>query len=222
MRTRSVTSLVLPLLVLGAALAMLGGCRLFEPEVAEPPGTGSSILTNFSEPESTLATVSRAFAARVSGADTYLDCLANTDELGFSAVFDPAVLATFTGQPPSGWDISYERAFYDHFDDKFSGRDSLAWREIDDDPDPDPDPNQPDRRVLNRKYEAWEIKRSTDGTVTHRRMAVGYATLTFARAAGRWVILVWNDRVDPTVGVNPLEDDDRTFSWRRLESTGGS
>jgi hypothetical protein len=222
MRTRFVILLALLGLTWCTSTGMLGGCSMFEPARAEPPVNSNSIREDFSSPDATLETISRAFAAKTSGATTYLDCLANTEALSYTAVFDAAVLQAYPGSPPSEWTASYELAFYNHFIEKrISGRDSVSFDSIAAQPDPDPDPNHPDLLVINRHYEAWDIV--TEGeAITHTRQAIGNATLTFVRISSRWLILTWTDKVDPDIGVNPVETGDRTFSWRRLEATGGS
>jgi len=69
--------------------------------------------------------------------------------------------------------------------------------------------------VLYRKYEVYAI--SADGNTTSR-IAVGLADLFFRKiSSNRWVIIRWQDHVDPTVGANPSDTDQLSMGARRLE-----
>jgi hypothetical protein len=42
--------------------------------------------------------------------------------------------------------------------------------------------------------------------------------LVLVKYDGRWWILRWEDRLDPLIGVDPVDQDNRTLGWRRLDS----
>lgn len=55
-----------------------------------------------------------------------------------------------------------------------------------------------------------------DGRIS-KEIAIGYADLTLRKHNGRWWLARWDDRVDPLIGVNPANTDNRTMGARRLD-----
>jgi hypothetical protein len=214
---------VLALLVLVALASMgaWGGCDLFTPAAPEVPVNTVTVRENFTDPESTLATMVNAFLAQaygVSGSDAYIDALANpSDGAVFGVTFDPIVVAE-TGKPAPGvWGIAEERQFFDKFVGLKMppGKDSLVWTPIETRPDSDYVAGDI-FKVLNRRYEVWNIYKPKGGATTTMRYAVGYAHLTFQKVTRGWVVIMWDDATAQDPGI-PTTNNDRTFTWRRLE-----
>jgi hypothetical protein len=213
----------LPLLVLLAlawlaATGEVGVCKLFRPASPETGGTSSLVLTNYTQPDSTLATMARGIKAKVNGTDAYLGGIADTSRDGraFRAGFDPAIVARYTSQAgslpiPDPWSTDLERTFFFNFVQYRSTPYTMTWA-------PDPanplDDLGPDAAVIHRAY--LVTTHQDDGT--DPTIAVGFADLFFVRtAAGRWVIVGWGDRVDPAAGgANPSDPEKVCFGWRRL------
>ena len=65
----------------------------------------------------------------------------------------------------------------------------------------------------------YMLRAVPDGPGVVDTIAIGYADLTFlhSRSVDKWVIARWQDRVDPTVGANPVNQNMLSFSARRLE-----
>lgn len=105
-------------IALGLALALAGGCGLFSTRSPEGPGGGPGIATNFSLPESTLATLQRAVHER--STLVYGQCLADTslEQRDFHATFDVSDILAFeqSGQtPPADWTREQELTFFPQF-----------------------------------------------------------------------------------------------------------
>jgi hypothetical protein len=210
MRLRAVIALLATLALAGA----LSGCDLFEPATPETGAGGPDIAIDLSDPDSTLVTMARAMQEKAEGLTAYMQTLSDpvTDGAAFRATFDAAVASQFPN-PPAVWSNDLERAFYGYFIDyRPADRYRLLW-EVDEE---NPDDPSATPRVLHRRYQVLALSSSSPPDTT--RIAVGFATLTFANVSGRYVITTWDDRYDPSVGVNPADPDDRSFSWRRLES----
>jgi hypothetical protein len=121
------------------------------------------------------------------------------------------------GRSGTGWGWQNESQFYGAFiASKGSGRDSLALAVIP--ADPDSEYTGGDTQVLVRHYELWVLP-TTDSGTPPLRYAIGNARLTFVRSGTRWLILKWDDRVDPEVGLD-TSSEDLPFAWRRLETIG--
>jgi hypothetical protein len=207
------------LLGLGAIL-LIGGCNLFQPRTPQPPSQGG-VPIDYSSPAATLATMASAIEAKAAGNSTvaYLGALAdatNGDVQTFIATFDPDVVtaweATTNKNPPSEWNLSLENLFFIHLPELSGNTYNFYWREDVQHPnDEDPAPNV---KVLHRQYELTATPAS-GGNV--EILAIGYADLTFMKSSNgnRWVIARWEDRYDPTVGINPSSGK-QSFSALRL------
>lgn len=108
---------ILPWAALALALAA-AGCGLFSTRPAQPPGGGGQIAENFTVPESTLATMERAFFHK--STDVYSHCLAdsNLEQRDFHATFDPSDLTAAEQNgitPPPDWNREEEMSFFPQF-----------------------------------------------------------------------------------------------------------
>ena len=203
-----------------ATTGAVGVCKLFRPATPESGGTGTLIPANYSDPESTLVTLARGVAGKANGLAAYSGGIADTtrDGRSFSATFDPAVLARYNSLPgalevPKRWDEVYERTFFFNFIQYKKNADyTLAWAP--DQFNPIDPPRGADSALLHRAYRV--TAHLSDGS--DLIIAVGYADLSFVlTAASRWVIVGWQDRVDPAFGgANPLNPDQVSAGWRRL------
>ena len=199
---------------------LLGGCiGLFRPDKPEPPSQGSGgIELDYSSHEHTLATLARGIAAKgPNGQAAYLRAFADptTDQVSLTVVFDPEVTRRFeggNGQVPT-WNLDYERNFYSSLLRVSSYGYYMVW---DFNAPAGSDDISSDGALLHRKYHVYTVdaQGSAIGVV-----AVGLADLTLKKVApSRWAIVRWEDRVDPSVGIDPSDHGALSFSARRLES----
>ncbi|MBI1799570.1 MAG: hypothetical protein HYR73_07750 [Candidatus Eisenbacteria bacterium] len=201
-----------------SATGEVGVCPLFRPATPEQGGTGTLVHTNYSLPDSTLATLARGVAAKVNGTDAYMGGIADTtrDHHLFRAFFDAAIVARYTSNPnaqpvPNPWNTDLERTFFFNFVQYKSLDYKMTWASDVSNPIDD---LGPDFATLHRSYQV--TNRLSDGT--DAIIAVGYADLFFVHtSSGRWVIVNWVDRVDPAFGgANPPNPDQICIGWRRL------
>jgi hypothetical protein len=208
----------------GAVVAfalLIGACtNPFKPAEPELGGGGDPVAEDWSSPEALLATLAAAIQNRSqNGSSAYLHAFAESTVAGdraFRAFYDPGVKLSWqasTAQTaPEPWDIVLERKLHS----ELSGiRPTYAyqWDWLDDDISPN-DEEGADTVLYHRKYQL----RAAPENGSTEIICIGYADLSMQRKEGRWSIFRWNDRVDPTVGVNP-SNEQRTMSFRRLEST---
>jgi hypothetical protein len=207
-------------LVLGLLGVLVAGCDLFKPARPEVGGVVATLLPSYAFPESCLRYMQIGIERKDNvGQEAYLGALADptTDGVGFLARPDPAVLSAYvaTGGSAPDWDLSHEAQFLSIFVRSFSDPYRMEWLE---------DMNYPihdevslgDSVVRHRRYKVWALRQSTGDSLL---IAVGYATLSFTHvSAARWALVRWDDRVDPDVGVQPADADQRTFGYRRLNA----
>jgi hypothetical protein len=203
-----------------ASTGSIGMCDLFKPATPEAGGTGTLVLTNYSDPDSTLDTMARGMAAKGNGTSAYMGGIADTvrDLHIFRTVFDQAVLARYNSipgalEPPDPWGDQERTFFFNFIQYKSNASYDMKW---DLDPfNPDPPLGPGDTSALRHRSYQVTAKQS-DGSVAI--IAVGYAELLFVRTTtGRWVIAVWSDHVDPAYGgANPPNPDQVCLGWRRL------
>ncbi len=195
----------------------VGGCRMFRPAAPEPP-TGSAIQTDYRTPDLTLETMALGLAdkGRTNGLAAYIGGLADTasDGRGFHAFFDAAVAQSFKDlgrQVPTDWNLSLEQRYYTNFASSRPEPFQMQWI-VD---ETLPDVVEADAATLHRQYRVFvELP---DGNTA--LIAIGFCDLDFIRSPqSRWVIVRWQDKVDPAVGANPSDTDLRTLGWRRLEN----
>jgi hypothetical protein len=210
-----------------AACALVGlaaGCtNPFEPATPEAP-VGNAVLEDFTKPDRLLQTMANAIENKgPSGRNAYYDAIA--DSVGpstpaFYAVHDPLVVdawrLTAQRDPPDPWDFRLEKLFYDYliavlpqftYTFQWAPDNSRVLDQIDD---------GAGTALLHRYYVLQAT--SKDGKI-EKIIAIGYADLYLRKVSSRWVLVRWEDRYDPTVGVNPADPDARSMGWRRLDST---
>jgi hypothetical protein len=205
-----------------AATGEVGVCPLFRPATPEQGGTGTIIPTDYTDPDSTLATMARGIAGKGEGIDAYMGGIADTvrDVHLFRAFTDPAVESRYLSTPgalpiPVPWSTDNERHFFSAFVTYRKTAYTMIWG---------PDQFNPvddlgsDLATLHRHY--LITTRLTDGS--DLVIAVGYVDLLMVRTtAGRWVVVIWNDRVDPAFGgADPPNPEQVAYSWRRLTQRG--
>lgn len=216
--TRASRRLAWPVLA-ALALAVSGCVNPFQPATPEPPDP-SGIREDFSTPPKLLATLKAAIenkgqAGRLAWADAMADSTSPATR-SFYAFHDPRVVSAWRLSspvpPPEPWNLELERRFYDRFVALYSYE---YLMEFDDD---DTSPNDviddgAGTALLHRKYYVAASVPSSPVII-----AIGYVDLYLAKYDGRWFVVRWEDRLDPQIGVDPSDPDNRSLGWRRLES----
>lgn len=183
--------------VLALLLVTLAGCDVFKPATPEPPPP-DPVPTDYSSPEDALTTIRFAVEAkgRVNAATAYEDAFGDSaattsggDGRGFWAFVEEAVLARFPRPGPTNF--GEERQFYSKLILVSAEPYGMIWS-------PDqihPDTPGDDDQVLHRIYRIETAPASGDPIVVAR----GIADLYFHKVlnTNRWVIVRWDDRVDP-------------------------
>lgn len=220
MSARRLATLGVLLLAWLASTGSVGMCELFRPATPEAGGTGTVVLTNYNDPDSTLATMARGVAAKNDGTSAYMGGIADTvrDLHVFRTVFDQAVLSRYNSIPgalpiPDPWGDQERTFFFNFIQYKKNAEYHMTWAPDPFNPDPPTDLSAP-VWLLHRSYQV--TTKQSDGSLGI--IAVGYAELFFVRTnTGRWVIAVWSDHVDPAYGgANPPNPDQVCLGWRRL------
>ena len=198
---------------LAGMLLLPAGCvNPFKP--ASPEGAGSGgVAEIFDSPDDVLDTMARAIESKSeAGTNAWLHALADSYQQFYDIDVRRDWKKANSQDGPDPWTLNDERKLPSLlFRFKATANYALAW-----DPDPafnDHLPDAADTAQFHRKYTITADDQSTKSVI-----AIGYADLSFQLVNGKWSITAWNDRVDPTVGVNPSSDA-RTMSWWRLEST---
>jgi hypothetical protein len=213
MRNRLTSGLLLAL-IWCAGTGAFGGCNLFRPAVPEQGGTGQIVAPNYTDPDSLLETMARGMEnkAQSNGLDAYIGAFSTSASGGvdFAATFDQAVLNARNETAPA-WGVEEERRFYSGFVQNLRSQPfDMQWS---------PDPTQNDfiettHVILHRRYQVYALPQEGDA----ERIAVGYADLDMVLNGTRWFLTRWTDHVDPTVGVSPQNQEDQSFSARRLDN----
>jgi len=202
------------------ALAHAGCANPFAPATPEPPDP-SGITPDYSSPEKLINTLAEALAnkgpaGRLAWADAMADSVGG-DPRAFYAYQDPRVLSAWLLSspvaPPDPWGLEEERRFYDWFVARYDGEYSMVWADDNDSPRDEIDESA-GTALLHRQY----YVAATPSTTT-LIIAIGYVDLYMARYDGRWFVTRWQDRLDPLIGVDPVDQDNRTLGWRRMESS---
>ena len=206
-------------LLLGALLALPLACvNPFRPSDPQPPD-GSGVAQNFQSPDSVLATLQRAIEAKsIQGAEAYIACFTDSTvpaDRAFRAFYDPSVRLIWQAggvDAPEPWNRSSESRVPNRlYLQRQNASYNWQWSR---DPFAINDEEAADTAQFHRKY----VLLATDPqSSTSEIISIGYTDLSFLRKEGRWSIVRWNDRVDPTVGANP-SNDQRTMTWWRLKS----
>ncbi|MFN8589331.1 MAG: hypothetical protein U0704_16185 [Candidatus Eisenbacteria bacterium] len=208
------------LAAIAAAALLAAGCvNPFEPAKPEAP-TGISVVPNFTSPEKLLDTIQDAISAEADGALAYGDALADSvsesTPFGFYATPDPLALSTWrqgSGRDPYDvGDVRHERLF---FSDLLTVLDSFdyVFQWVD-----DPDSPLPSTDLVNGTalFHRYYVLVASSGSI-QETIAIGYADLYMRKHNGRWWLVRWDDRIDPTIGVNPANLNNRSMGWRRLD-----
>lgn len=207
------------LLALALAIAAAGCTNPFAPATPESPDAGG-IVEDFSTPAKLLGTLEAAMGNKgPSGRLAWRDAMADSTGAGtraFYAFQDPRVLSAWRLSspvtPPDPWTIDNETRFYDKFIGQFDGEYVLVFDKDDTSPKDDIDESA-GTALLHRKYYVGATASSTTLIV-----AIGYVDLYLVKYQGRWFVVRWDDRLDPLIGVDPADPNNRTLGWRRLES----
>lgn len=212
------------LTALAVVLTALGGCRNpFTPADPEPPAAGG-VTEDFSTPNKLLDTIASAIADKgQNGATAYANAFADSSQAtdrAFYAFHWPAAVdawrAVSLRDPPNPWDLTLERAFYQYLVGyRPTASYTLLWNDDPTSESDDVEITSPGLAVIHRRYTLFTSVTETDITV----IAIGYADIYLYKANGRWFIYRWQDRVDPDIGVNPVDLEQLSMGARRLEST---
>lgn len=212
---------VLAVLALGLGLA---GCNLFQPRTAPPP-TQAGVPTNYTEADSTLATLALAIEAKggSNSLSAYIRGLADSvtasDTQDFLAFFDPVVAKSWQDaghSVPAIWNRAVEQRMVSFLSSLSTNRYDFSWNI--DVQHPNDEVIDANTKVLHRQY---VLVGHPAGAAPPDTLAIGYADLTFINPQGttHWVISRWQDHVDPAVGANPVSGK-QSFSALRLENSG--
>ena len=202
------------------ALAALGlalsGCNYFRPAQPELPrgsGTqGSGVHVNYSAPDSTLATLKLAIQDKsaTNGQSAYVGGLADptTDDVEFTATFDPLTLARFSTPPSTAWGLQNEQLFYaalSQIDASFTF--SFTWGvfqgAVNDELNP----------TTATLYRSYTLRATQDGGATYINEARGNAELHLILSGSRWKIVKWIDSEDPHA---EFINGEKSFGYLRL------
>ncbi len=209
---------------LSLTLLALCGCRNpFRPANPEP-SAGGGVTQDYSTPNKVLDTITAALADKgQSGAAAYANAFADSTQIlerAFYAFHWPAAVdawrAASLRDPPNPWDLTLERAFYDYLVGyRPTANYTLTWADDLTSESDDIEGTTPGYAVIHRRYVLYTSTSETDISV----IAVGYADIHLYKSNGRWFIFLWQDRVDPEIGVNPSDLEQLSLGARRLEST---
>jgi len=203
------------------ALVLFTGCtNPFQPSTPPAPSQGA-LVEDFRTPEGLLSTIAAAVAAKgAEGAQAYGDAFSDstsTDTRAYYAFPDPGVEQQWAAVPhPTVWGKDLEKRFYYYliavhatFTYSMAFAPDYSRTEV----------INADSAILHRYY---AIQASTPGIT--RTIAVGYADLYLVKNNGRWSVYLWQDRIDPNVGLTPPTDNPEAYSmgWRRYDSQTGS
>jgi hypothetical protein len=204
-------------------VAAAGCVNPFQPATPEKP-SGQGVVENFTTPDKLLQTMSNALAVKgTSGRTAYFDALAESTSVAtpafyafhFPAVVDAWRLST-QRDPPNPWDLRLEKLFYDYLIGVLPGFGyAFVWA-----PDNSSPSDEQDEAAGTATYHRYyELTASSADGLINKTIAIGYADLYFRKLNGRWYLVRWEDRVNPSDGVNPSDPDRRSMGWRRLDST---
>lgn len=223
----AVLALLAPAIAL-LALVLAGCTNPFQPARPELP-KGAIVAEDFSSPDSLLATIVRAINAKSSGRTAYNDAIADstgTATPAFYAFPDPAVLDDWTRtaqglSAPDPWDRKLELKCFDYVGNILPQFSYYFVFE--------PDNTSPSDQIdlvggtayVHRHYFLLASSSASASQSVEKIIAIGYCDLSLRRVVGRWVLYLWNDRVDPTpgIGVNPTDPDNRSMGRIRLDSS---
>jgi hypothetical protein len=210
--------------LLGLTLVVAGCENPFTPSKPQLPNDSSSLRVDYSRPDSTLATIARAFSARgTDGQQAYFDAIADSTSpatFEFYAFAAPTVVDAWEAENPSLTPPTWAHALEQHFYGYMTGLDTRAYVFTwDQDLLSSSDPPEDDVNGLALKHRHYALSAHATPLDT---IAVGYADLYFQKINGNWLLYRWEDRIDPAYGLHPANPDNITMGRRRLDSQSGS
>lgn len=219
-RPRAATLLAL---VGALALAVSGCVNPFEPATPEPPDS-SGVVEDFSTIDRLLSTLVAAMENKgQAGRQAWANAMADSTGPGtraFYAFHDPLVLSAWKlsspVEPPEPWNLELERLFYDKFTALYNYDYVMVFDDDLTSPSDEIDESA-GTALLHRQY--FVAASVPSGAVV---IAIGYVDLYLQKYDGRWFVTRWQDRLDPEIGVDPVEPESYTFGWRRLDSASSS
>jgi hypothetical protein len=202
--------------------ASLGGCDYFKPAQPEAPSNVITFVPDYSDPDSTLATIAKSIADKgrtiggVAYANAFADSVVRRDPLGYHQFFDPVDLAgwqSVTHLPAPDWGFDREQTFYRSFVQQRGDHFVLTWDR--DPPNPDDIDFGAGAATIHRHYVIVSV--ASTGAQTGY-LAIGYADLRMQRFSdGAWRIVLWNDRQDPNADPDDPEGQ-VTLGMKRLST----
>ena len=204
-------------IVLAMALLGVAGCGYFRPANPEKPAVGTSISTNYRNPDSTLETLAHGIADKgaSNGLAAYIGGFADSTSSGreFHAFFDAVTvnrLQQIGVVIPADWDRGREEEFYARFVTLSAAPSSadyiFQWIK---DETLGEDDYASDPVVLHREYRVFASLGGESQYIAH-----GFATLYLAKLGSQFLLVRWDDREAP--GAN-LAAGEVCFGQRRLE-----
>ncbi len=190
-----------------------------------PPPSGNAVVENFATPAAVLETIADAIRNKgPSGQTAYANAFAESTATrltsrAFYAFHFPAVVANWRTisqrEPPSPWDLTLERNFYNYLVGVYETFDyTFVWERDSGSPNDEID-DASGTALLHRKY---TLVASSESTLEVKVIAIGFVDLFLYKDSGRWAIYRWQDRIDPQVGVTPVDPDELSMGARRLNS----
>jgi hypothetical protein len=204
--------------LIAVTVALTGCFESFRPAQPQPlPGSGGgeTIPLRYDSPETTLATIEAAVTAKGAGnaKSAYLGGFANpatSDGVDFTTTFDPLVVERLIAENREVpvWDYRLEGFFYSDFVLLRSAAYAMRWTAH---PTAPPDVHNTEDATLHRRYHVILVD---DAGNNLGWIARGLADLYFRRVDGDWVIVRWEDHLDPDADPNDLEQ--KSMGERRL------
>lgn len=194
----------------------------FKPADPELPDA-TCVPEEYNTPDELLNTMALAIATKSTcGANAWIHAFAESTtagDLAYRSFYDGTVKTSWQAgtqlTAPEPWDLGYERNLHTKVREiRSTYLYGFQWSPDNNSPI-DEFPSDADTGQMHRKYTL--LATSPDGVLSEI-IAIGFCDLSVQRKAGRWFVYRWNDRLDPAVGVNPDQTDERSMSWWRLES----
>jgi hypothetical protein len=195
----------------------LCGCNYFKPTQPEAPSGEQTFVPNYSDPDSTLATIAKSIGdkGRTIGGVAYSNAFADSSTAGgfagyhqFYDKLDVASWESASGRKAPEWGFEQEQSFYNGFVQLRGDPFVCTWA-----PD-DLNPDEVTSNVVTIHRHYLIVSQAVDGTQTSF-LARGYADLRMLRFPdGLWRIVLWNDRRDPD--AEPGDQEQVTLGFRRL------
>uniref|UniRef100_A0A832MLT5 Uncharacterized protein n=1 Tax=Eiseniibacteriota bacterium TaxID=2212470 RepID=A0A832MLT5_UNCEI len=199
-----------------ALTGALGPCALFKPADPEAP-TGTALVGDYSQYDSTLATMRRAVEAKgaLNSRQLYVDALATEADApgaAFRALFDELTRSRYLSQGgvnvPASWLRPQEETFLDDLIANNQGSEyRMTWERY---PAGGEETLGETQVRIFRRYAVFIVQPSTGASQPYLE---GWAALRLVRSGTRWVVTEWDDRELPAPSPNT-----KSFGLVRLES----